>query len=174
VGVEPELRGSGWANVFGRRFSIGALAGVGLGDDLRPAQASPSFFFRETPESNRPIVGIMLELNLYRNLFVEADGIYRALHATDSSSGGSVRFAVLTWEFPVLAKYKFRASHRVRPLAELGPSFRLDGNFNGPTPSHSWQGRPHGFADPRGPDLARHPYRCRGDKTARCAGDADR
>ena len=136
VGVEPELRGSGWANVFGRTFSIGALAGVGLGDDVRPAQASPSFFFRETSESNRPIVGIMLELNLYRSLFVEADGIYRALHATDSSSAGSVRFAVLTWEFPVLPKYKFRASRRVRPFGELGPSFRLDGNFNGPTPSH--------------------------------------
>ena len=136
VGVERGDSGSGWANAFGLRFSIGVLAGVGLGDDLRAAKSSESFLVLETPESNSPIAGVTVELELGRSLFLETDGLYRALHATDSSSDGRVRFAVLTWEFPVLAKYKFRQSHRARPFVELGPSFRVDGNFNGPTPSH--------------------------------------
>ncbi|MBL8179269.1 MAG: hypothetical protein JNK48_31620, partial [Bryobacterales bacterium] len=50
--------------------------------------------------------------------------------------GRDVRWAVLTWEFPVLLKYKLVPQRRLRPFAALGPSFRLDGNFNGPRPSH--------------------------------------
>ena len=35
-----------------------------------------------------------------------------------------------------MAKYKFRPSGAWRPMAELGPSFRLDGNQSGAAPSH--------------------------------------
>ena len=35
-----------------------------------------------------------------------------------------------------MAKYKFRETRAWQPFAEFGPSFRLDGNFNGPMPSH--------------------------------------
>ncbi len=137
VGFDPTAATSAWGGTFGRKLSIGVLAGVGLGDDLRPAQASIYPRGYERPDANSPIFGALLEFQVYRNFFVEADGIYRSLHATDlSTAEGDVRFAVLTWEFPVLAKYKVRLLHRVRPFAELGPSFRLDGNFNGPTPSH--------------------------------------
>jgi hypothetical protein len=75
---------------------------------------------------------VLLEFDVYKNLAVAANGIYRPLHGVE----GSVRFAVLTWEFPVLAKYKFRPSRAMRPFVELGPAFRTDGNFNGPRPSH--------------------------------------
>jgi hypothetical protein len=36
----------------------------------------------------------------------------------------------ITWDFPVLAKYKFLLS-RAEPLVELGPSFRLPQELNG-------------------------------------------
>ena len=44
-------------------------------------------------------------------------------------------FTVLTWQFPVLAKYGWGRS-RWTPFAEGGPSFRLAGNLNGYNPSH--------------------------------------
>ena len=137
VGLD-QYSGSGeWASAFGRRFSGGVIAGVGVGDDLRTSN-TPSFFSAgQRSDSNSPIVGAILEFSIYHDLFLEANGIYRALHATDLSiPEGDVRYAVLTWEFPVLAKYKLRSFHTLRPFVELGPSFRLDGNFNGPTPSH--------------------------------------
>ncbi|HYI97695.1 MAG TPA: hypothetical protein VEX68_29415, partial [Bryobacteraceae bacterium] len=44
-------------------------------------------------------------------------------------------FTVLTWQIPVLGKYRFRPESTIRPLVEAGPSFRLSGNLNGYTPS---------------------------------------
>jgi hypothetical protein len=130
VAVEHGATDAGWASAFGRRFSPGILIGLGLGDDLRLPRASPTSV-AERSESNSPVFGMLLEFGVHENLFVEANGIYRPLHGYDGP-----RFAVLTWEFPVLAKYKFRPSQALRPFVELGPSFRTDGNFNGPTPSH--------------------------------------
>lgn len=116
----------GWTSAFGRKFSPGVLVGIGLGDDLRLPQGSV-----ERSESNSPIYGALLEFGIGESWAVEVNGIYRALHGR-----GGPRFAVLTWEFPVLAKYKLRPSQAMRPFVELGPSFRTDGNFNGPRPSH--------------------------------------
>jgi hypothetical protein len=130
VAFEQAATNPGWTSGFGRRFSPGVLIGVGLGDDLRLRQASPSSFI-ERSESNSAIFGMLLEFDVDENLAVEANGIYRPLHGSDG-----VRFAVLTWEFPVLAKYRFQPFHEMRPFVELGPSFRSDGNFNGPAPSH--------------------------------------
>ena len=47
---------------------------------------------------------------------------------------GSFRNTVVTWEFPILAKYRF-PFHTFKPLIELGPSFRSPGNLNGTAPS---------------------------------------
>ena len=48
---------------------------------------------------------------------------------------GFIRTPVVTFEFPVLAKYKFTLG-RVRPFLEGGPSFRTAGNLNSADPSH--------------------------------------
>jgi hypothetical protein len=77
----------------------------------------------------------MLEFQIHSGLAIEADGIYRPLHFRTSNQYESVREAILTWEFPVVAKYKFRRSRQMRPFAELGPSFRLSGNLHGGAPS---------------------------------------
>jgi hypothetical protein len=44
-------------------------------------------------------------------------------------------FSVLTWQFPILAKYSWTRPTWT-PFAEAGPSFRLAGNLNGYNPSH--------------------------------------
>jgi hypothetical protein len=122
---------------LGRILSFGAIVGVGLGDDFRPASST---LFVEHPESNTLIAGVSIEAALSKNLSVEVDGIYRPLHATDIpvpsyTEGRSVRFATLTWEFPILMKYRFSNSI-ARPFIELGPSFRAIGNVEITPPSH--------------------------------------
>ena len=44
-------------------------------------------------------------------------------------------FTVLTWQFPVLAKYHFLPQSHVQRVIEGGPSFRLSGNTNSYNPS---------------------------------------
>ncbi len=110
-------------SAFGLPLSIGAIAGIGLGQDFQPPAAGPVI----TTESNSGIYGIAVETPLPKNWLLEVDGLYRPLHGMDAARG---RFAHLTWEFPVLLKYRFRDGSRWRPLVEAGPSFRTQGNPN--------------------------------------------
>ncbi len=57
---------------------------------------------------------------------------YKPLHSTFSPGQG---ITVLTWDFPVLAKYHVAKLGRA-PFIEAGPSFRAAGNLNGYDPSH--------------------------------------
>ena len=83
----------------------------------------------------------MLEWRFSPHWSVEADGIYRKLHLTEAfvEPNGLLNSVspspVITWEFPVLAKYRFNLP-RLKPFAEAGPSFRTAGNLNGANPSH--------------------------------------
>jgi hypothetical protein len=138
VGIDRSSPSNALATSFGGRFSRGLLAGVRLGDDLQTGSPTLSSLGGQRPYSNSPIAGALLQVDLHADLCLEADGIYRPLHATvfPSALGPGGHYAVLTWEFPAPAKYRFHAGHGWRPSVEVGPSFRLDGNFNGPTPSH--------------------------------------
>jgi hypothetical protein len=69
-----------------------------------------------------------VEIGISDKLSLEVNGLYRRLHLR---TGPDV---VVTWEIPVLAKYKFNYS-AVKPFVELGPSFRPTGNLNA-YPSH--------------------------------------
>jgi len=89
-----------------------------------------------------PIAGIALEVEPLQNLFLEVNGLYRPLHVANTKTSGlgqSVQlgegFSVLTWQFPILAKYKWR-THYLKPFVELGAAFRVTGNLNGYDPSH--------------------------------------
>jgi len=67
---------------------------------------------------------------------VEGPGLQPFLHPTH----------VVTWEFPVMAKYRFPLParlpmwSRVRPFIDAGPVFRTTGNLNWTSPSN------HGIA----------------------------
>jgi hypothetical protein len=119
-------------SAFGRRLSIGLIAGIGLGKDFKVGSLSP----QQTPEANSGIYGAMLETSLPKDWALEVDGLYRPLHGGDVEFGQPVRFAHLTWEFPVLAKYRFPGNSRIRPFVEGGPSFRAEGNLNLAPVSH--------------------------------------
>jgi hypothetical protein len=112
---------SGRPSVFGQKLSIGAVGGFGLSGDFPAKEGYAS--------ARSKSVGVMVESGLYKRLSLEVDGLYRPLILSEGQ-----RATVLTWEFPVLAKYRF-STHGVRPFVELGPSFRAAGNLSGTNPS---------------------------------------
>jgi hypothetical protein len=119
------------------RISYGLLGGASLGRDFDPAVST---IFVQHPDTNTLVIGPSIEVRLVKSLSVEVDGLYRPLHGTDVPSTSSpddhvVRFATLTWEFPVLAKYRFDAG-LVKPFIEAGPSFRTSGNLEIGQPSN--------------------------------------
>jgi len=69
---------------------------------------------------------------LSHDFALEVDAIYKPLH---NSVGQGNAFTVLSWDFPVLAKYHLARLGRA-PFVEAGPSFRVAGNLNGYNPSH--------------------------------------
>jgi hypothetical protein len=77
------------------------------------------------------LLGPALEVPFLKHFSLEVDGLHHSIEVSrrtvlsngevaDSFSGAEA----LTWEFPVLGKYRFGAG-RVTPFVEAGPSFRL-------------------------------------------------
>jgi hypothetical protein len=126
-------------SVCAQRFSLGIVGGGSLTDD----------FVDQTVESIRTystakdyVVGAMFASALSDSFSVEIDALYRPMNFTsalvlpDGTLGSVSPATVITWEFPVLAQYKFKVpAPPIRPLVELGPSFRASGNLNGSSPS---------------------------------------
>jgi hypothetical protein len=143
-------------SAFGHKLSLGVEAGLALTDGLRRHNEIATNILEVDPitgvltpvdktsvlNSNRtnPVIGGVIEYGVSKNLSVEFSGLYRPLNASDVStySNGITRerrFTVLTWEFPLVGKYKLPVLNS-KPFLELGPSFRAAGNLNGATPSH--------------------------------------
>jgi hypothetical protein len=126
----------------GQNLSVGVIGGGSLTDSFskQTAPAGPVSIVGYS-QSKDYVAGATLELKLLRHWSVEVDGLYRELHFTTASvlPGGSLAgispSPVITWEFPVLAKYRFDV-WKAKPFVELGPSFRTAGNLNGTNPSH--------------------------------------
>ena len=117
-------------HLAGRRLQIGAVAGLPLSSGF-----STSANGGGAVERVDYLAGLTAELNLAGSLSVEADAIYKPLRAGSDAPDVQTRFSVLTWQFPLLAKYRW-ARTRWTPFAEAGPSFRAAGNLNGYNPSH--------------------------------------
>jgi hypothetical protein len=127
----------------GQSLSFGIVAGGSVTDDFHNAAqgAGPSSFLEySTPK--RYVVGAMLELALRAAWSLELDGLFHPLGYTNAGlepNGvlNSVSPAtVVTWEFPVMAKYRFQHG-RLTPFLEGGAAFRTTGNLNGADPSHT-------------------------------------
>lgn len=121
---------SGSRRVGSRLLEIGALAGY----PASPGFPDMPFMVRPIRERTRYLVGISTQANLTSRIAVEIDGIYKPLRSGEGASD-PWRFMVITWQFPVLAKYRLTTS-KWAPVVEGGPSFRLAGNLNGYNPSH--------------------------------------
>jgi hypothetical protein len=143
-------------SVFGYKISLTMVGGMALTDGLKTLTVIDENALIQDPltrllvpvtgveiqNGNRtsPIVGVNAELPLPKDLSVEFGVLWRPLLAQDVSNYSNgvthrTKFSVLTWEFPLLAKYKPRL-FKTRPFFELGPSFRASGNLNGAEPSN--------------------------------------
>jgi len=77
------------------------------------------------------LLGPALEAPLLKGIFLEVDAVHHSIEVSwrNVLQNGDVLQSFsgregLTWEFPVLGKYKI-GTRRVRPFVEAGPSFRL-------------------------------------------------
>lgn len=115
--------------VAGRKLGLGIVAGLPVTRGFQTFDGGVA-----EPERTPYLAGFTAGVSVSQNFRIETDAIYKPLRA---GSNDTERFSVLTWQFPVLAKYMF-AKHAFgwRPFAEGGPSFRLAGNLNGYNPSH--------------------------------------
>jgi hypothetical protein len=130
---------------FGQRLSLGIIGGGSLTESFQtrdvPTGSASLPFNRYYASSRDWILGPTMELHLLSNVGIEVDGLYRKLHFTmagvfpDGSLTSVSPAPVVTWQFPVLAKYRFRRRN-LNPIVEVGPSFRTTGNLNGTNPSH--------------------------------------
>ena len=109
----------------GHRLSLGVMGGVSLLGE---------FYYPDSGVRERIgyLAGASGQLELRQGLALEFDAVYKPLH---SSFGQGQGFTVLSWDFPVLAKYHLAKLGRA-PFVEAGPSFRAAGNLNGYNPSH--------------------------------------
>jgi len=128
-GTEPGSR-----ELAGRRIWLGLVAGTTVTDNFHPGE-----FCVPTTESRPVVGGLSVEVELGNRLSLEVDGLYVPLHAVQhypefKGLADNFGFTVLTWQFPVLAKYRLSAS-RFAPFLEGGPSLRAAGNTNGYNPS---------------------------------------
>lgn len=123
-------------------FSFGVKGGVPLTDLLAQPLQPPAFASSAT---NRYLVGPTVELRLLFGLSAELDAIYRHFGFTESqsirmSTPPDVLVSVFTstrttgsdWEFPLLAKYRFRTPV-ARPYLVTGIAWDLVGGSSAST-----------------------------------------
>lgn len=99
---------------FSEHFTIGAKGGLRLTAD------EPMY---RTSNSRRYVVGPMVEIGLPFRFAFEVDALYSRLGNTASipltGNQAFIRTIADSWEFPLLARYRFPLS-RVNPFASIG------------------------------------------------------
>ena len=114
---------------FAQNLSVGGAAGTNLGSNFGALPIASGLGYTNT---RTLLAGGTAEWSISRPISIEADGLYRRLHAV---AAPAAHFSVVTWEFPILARYQFSLRH-LAPFLEGGPSFRSTGNLNDIHPSH--------------------------------------
>jgi len=98
-------------------FSAGIKAGLPLTDFLNVAQGD------STTTTNRYLFGPEVEVRLPHGLSIEFDALYRHFSYANYEPFASSTIITIgsssNWEFPLVAKYRFR-SKTVRPYVEAG------------------------------------------------------
>ncbi len=111
------------AAAFAQPFSFGVKGGVPLTDFVNAAKTQN---FTATSSTDRYIVGPTVELRLPFGLGVEFDVLYR--HFGYGTVGGITTTSTAkdttssAWEFPLLAKYRFKGK-LFRPFVDAGVSW---------------------------------------------------
>jgi hypothetical protein len=126
---------------YGQSLSFGVVGGGSVTEDFHNTPQGPSSVLAySTPK--RYLIGAALELRLKAGWSLELDGLFHPLGYTNAFVEPNLVLnsvspaTVVTWEFPVMAKYRFQAG-RFTPFLEAGAAFRTTGNLNGANPSHT-------------------------------------
>ncbi len=124
-------------HLAGRPIRFGVTGGTPLTKSLtQPRDSGESI-----DEVQGYLGGFLLGLEIHDKFSIDVNGLYRPIHASSrftfpDGQRGSFEFTILTWQVPVLARYRFAPmAGRWRPFAETGPTLRWSGNTNGYTPS---------------------------------------
>lgn len=128
--------------LWSQRITPGIAGGAGLTYSFQSLNLGGSSITELSyPQHRDYLVGPSIEVSLFRQIAFEFDAVYRPLNFANSflfadGTEHSISPAtVVTWEFPLLLKYRFRAA-RVSYVIEGGPSFRTAGNLNHTAPSN--------------------------------------
>ncbi len=119
--------------VSAQNLSLGIAGGGAPTDAFESSTVAGHGFYSQSADY---LIGVTLEYHLPRGFSVEADALFRELHLTETATDYLTHTPVVTWEFPVLAKYRFHGP-KVTPFVEAGPAFRTTGNLNDTNPSHA-------------------------------------
>jgi hypothetical protein len=129
--------------LYGQRIRVGAVGGGDASRDFSERFIAPSpsqAGYEQTSNVRSYAIGPTVEIQLRPRLSFEIDALFKPLRFTQSTvlldgSRRSVSPAtVVTWQFPLLLKYRLRDSG-VSPFLVGGPSLRTAGNLNGTNPS---------------------------------------
>jgi hypothetical protein len=106
------------ASLLAQPVNFGLKAGVPLTDALSASSSGPVQYIENT---HRYTIGPYVEFHLPARLAIEVDALYRSYdfrRVVPAEPGQGVG----SWEFPVLAKYRFLGGP-IRPYIEGGPAF---------------------------------------------------
>lgn len=119
---------------LGRRFSFGPIVGWGLTADLPSTpflvDSGGAGLYPASTGLTSPLVGADVEVALPRGFSAEIDAFYKPMRSQSVSEfqgqvsrGSQATYRYTDFEFPALAKYRFRTAG-FSPFLEAGPSFR--------------------------------------------------
>jgi outer membrane protein with beta-barrel domain len=118
------------ASASAQTFSVGVKGGVPLTNGFSDFTAhGVDTIVRTFSTSKQYIIGPSVEVHFPVGFSVEADALYRPLDLAVNTTVISSQTVTAnsagkaSWEFPILAKYRF-AFPVVKPYLEAGPSFR--------------------------------------------------
>ncbi len=131
------------SSAHAQRVSLGAVAGGYANKDFVSHYIPTPGFNPNIAVSDAGgfIFGPTIEIPVNRRFSFAVDEHYKTLHYKQSASfypDGSVGYApatVVTWQFPLLARYRVPAGP-ASIFLEGGPSLRTAGNLNTTNPSH--------------------------------------
>lgn len=126
-----------------QRVSFGVVAGGYANKDFISHHIPTPGFNPDIAisEARGYVIGPTAEVRIWNSLSIATDALYKPLHYRQSAAfypDGSIGYApatVVTWQFPLLARYRFSAGS-IRTFLEGGPSFRTAGNLNATNPSN--------------------------------------
>lgn len=117
----------------GQFFSVGIKAGFPFTDAFSTdSYGNVPNAFTSFNDGGGYLVGPMGEVHLPLGLSVEADALYRPMNLKVVGSSGvtTQHSSYSSWEFPILAKWRFPFPV-LKPYIEGGPSFRAVGGSAG-------------------------------------------